>query len=254
MLFGTVVVVLLGTVVVVVLLGTVVVVLLGTVVVVVSAPLGVVVLVVAGEDGGEVVLVVPLDAVAVVVVVVDVAAEPSPVAGRVVVLELDTDDAGCDPLDVDPTFAGDDEVPGDDVDAVDVVVVVLDAAVPLDPLAAFPTDPSVANCDTGVPDVPDVPTACSDAAICAGTGGCDDTCVAPTATAPAKLIETAAVRTAATPTCASVGTLPTKGSELIHATGPATTRTRPIETSKNARTTVGSKCVPAQANSSARAA
>ena len=186
MLFGTVVVVLLGTVVVVVLLGTVVVVLLGTVVVVVSAPLGVVVLVVAGEDGGEVVLVVSLDAVAVVVVVVDVAAEPSPVAGRVVVLELDTDDAGCDPLDVDPTFAGDDEVPGDDVDAVDVVVVVLDAAVPLDPLAAFPTDPSVTNCDTGVPDVPDVPTACSDVAICAGTGGCDDTCVAPTATAPAK--------------------------------------------------------------------
>jgi hypothetical protein len=242
--FGAVVVVDFGAVVVVE-LGAVVVVPFGTVVV----DFGAVVLVVSG---GAVVFVVPFDGVVVVVVVV--VAEGTTVVGApdgsVVAVELlvpGPDTTGA----LDPPDGEVDTV----VDATAVVVVTEVPAVPTEPLAGLPDDPLVDG-DVALPVAPGTTELVWIEAATTGVaaGGCDVKCVVPTATAPAKLIETAAVRTAAMPTWASVGTLPMKGSDPSHATGPATTRTRPIDTSRNARTTIGSKCVPAQAKSSALAA
>jgi hypothetical protein len=78
--------------------------------------------------------------------------------------------------------------------------------------------------------------------------------MAPAATDPVTAIDMALVWALATSTCPTVGALVMKGRDPSQASGPADFRTRPIETSRNARTTVGSKCVPAHARSSARAA
>jgi hypothetical protein len=239
-LFGTVVVVvLLGVEVVVVLVGALVVVLLGVVVLVVTlvvvvfvVPFGVVVVVVVAEFSGGAVVVVEFDG-------------EVPELASVVVVKVFPD------VPPAPDVVGD-----DGVEPVDDVVVVDDDSVEL----PAPTDdvPGVRTVDSVRPlpdESPDAEVVRSEAtATVVGTGAWCVTCAVPTATAPAKLIETAAVRTAATPTCASVGTLPMNGSDPSQATGPAAARSRPMETSRNARTTVGSKWVPAQARSSARAA
>jgi hypothetical protein len=247
-LFGAVVVVVDLTVV-VVLFGAVVVVDLIVVVVLFGAEVVVVVL-------GTVVLVVSFGAV---VVVVPLAGSVVPVAEGTVVVELSGEDVVessvvvvpelPDPLDPPDEFG----VPV--VDVMKVEVVADETVVPPTPFADVPDCPPF---DTGTP-VPVAPVGtdavCSEATSTVGVaGGCDATCAVPTATAPMTLTEIAAVRIAATPTCVSVGTLLRKGSDPSQASGPATTRTRPIETSRNARTTAGSKCVPAHASSSARAA
>jgi hypothetical protein len=246
-LFGVVVVVLLGVVVVlvgvvVVLFGVVVVVLLGVVVVLVGVVvvvlLGVVVLV---DSFGAVVVVVPL---AGVVVLVD--------EGTAIVVELTGDGVVVG----DPELPDVPAVPEFGAPVVEVTKVVDDVpVVALRPLAdvldcpAFDPGAVLLVAPVGTDEV------CSEATSSVGVaGGCDTTCAVPIATAPTTLTEIAAVRTAATPTCVSVGTLLRKGSDPSHASGPATTRTRPIDTSRNARTTAGSKCVPAHASSSALAA
>jgi hypothetical protein len=235
-----VVVVVFGAVVVVVALGAVVVVLLGVDVVVVA--LGAVVVVLLGA-----VVVVTLGVVVFVVPFGDVVVVTEFSGGPVVVVESDGDVAELGSVVVvtalpgvpaEPDDVGDE---GDEPAGADVVVD--------DELAelATPTDdvPDDALDDAGrlLPDEPpDAEVVRSEAtATVVLVGGWYVTWAVPTATAPAKLIEKAAVRTAATPTCASVGTFPMNGSDPIQATGPAAARSRPMETSRNARTTVGSK-------------
>ncbi len=84
---------------------------------------------------------------------------------------------------------------------------------------------------------------------------CDGVARAPVVTAPLTTSDAVPTR----PSTATVadrveGYCPTNGSEPSHANGPASGRSRPMETSRKARTTLGSNWVPAQAANSARAA
>jgi hypothetical protein len=86
------------------------------------------------------------------------------------------------------------------------------------------------------------------------TGRAPAACSAPAVTAPATKTEVAATLPSADATWPSWGTLSTNGSEPSQASGPVMGRSRPIETSRKARTTWGSNCEPAHAASSLRAA
>jgi hypothetical protein len=74
-----------------------------------------------------------------------------------------------------------------------------------------------------------------------------------TDTAPETVTAASPARAIVTMDCPRRGTLLTKGSDPSDARGPATGRRRPIDTSRKARTTRGSKCEPAHAASSWRA-
>ena len=63
----------------------------------------------------------------------------------------------------------------------------------------------------------------------------------------------AASEEAAVPAAPPTGMRPRTGSSAIHESGPITSRSRPMEMLRNARTTSGSNWVPAQRASSARA-
>jgi hypothetical protein len=225
--------------VVVVVLRIVVVVVLRTVVVVV--PLGavvVVVRVVVVVTLGVVVFVVPLGVVVVVaelsdgtVVVVEFDGDVPGLASVVVVTELPGVPTGPD----DVGDEGDEPAGSDVVDDDDPA----ELATPTDDVPEDPPDDAGRSLPDESPDAEAVRSVAT--ATVEVVGGWYVTCAVPTATAPAKLIEKAAVRTAATPTCASVGTFPMNGNDPIQATGPAAARSRPMETSRNARTTVGSK-------------
>src|ERR1019366_8024137 len=110
------------------------------------------------------------------------------------------------------------------------------AGEPVEPMPAVVDPDSTANRLGWCPSVP--ATACS----------------APAVTAPATVTVAAAARPIVATACPIWGKLPTKGSEPSQANGPATGRIRPMEISRKARTTLGSKCEPAQAASSFRAA